>query len=64
MSYVTLTSARFQYTLVSRETKEHTFHVKLQPWTLGDPAAPARRLEDEVVKIARRDAWDAGGLRE
>src|SRR3954471_15368950 len=50
---------------VSRETKEHTFHVKLQRSALlCDSAAPARRFEYEVVQVARRDTRHASGLRE
>src|SRR5947208_366660 len=63
-SYVAHEFRRVQYTLVSRETKEHTFHVKLEPWGLGDPAAPARRLKNEVVEVAGRDTRDACRLRE
>src|SRR5437588_12928762 len=36
-SYVTHEFRRVQYTFVSRETKEHTFHVKLQPWGSTQP---------------------------
>src|SRR3989475_3720986 len=63
-SYIAFKLTRTQYTLVSRETKEHTFHVKLQPWGLGDPPAPACCLEDEVVEVAGRHTRDACRLRQ
>lgn len=53
-----------QYRIVSRETKERTFHVKLQPCALRYPATPAGRFQHEVVEVAGRDAWDPGSLRE
>src|SRR5258708_5633552 len=47
MSYVARKFTRVQYTFVSRETKEHTFHVKLQPWVFRPlchaSASPRRR---------------------
>src|SRR5947199_8817563 len=55
---------RVQYMSVSRETKECTFHVKLQQIGLGDPPTPAGRFEHEIVKIAGRDARNARRLRQ
>src|SRR5947208_752009 len=57
-SYITRELGQVQYTFVSRETKERKFHVKLQQWGLGYSAAPARRLENQVMEIARRHARD------
>src|SRR5438093_8178773 len=37
-SYIAFKLTRTQYTSVSRETKEHTFHVKLQPWGSRRPS--------------------------
>src|SRR2546426_2932395 len=64
ISYIAGKSMRVQYTFVSRETKEHKFHVELQQWGLRDSPAPARRLENQAVEIAGRHARNARYLRE
>src|SRR5439155_24396647 len=64
MSYLAREFRRVEYTSVSRETKERKFHVKLQQTLLGNTPTPPRRLEHQVVEVARSYTGNSCGLRE
>src|SRR5213596_1713263 len=64
MSYVTRKFTRVQYTFVSRETKERTFHVKLQHWESRRPGGASASSRGRGCGDRWRDTWHSRGLRE